>query len=243
MTTPIPALDASNIEHVLLIAIDLNNNSHIPTYLSTGSSVITYDGNSYGPVGGFLGISDIVNNIQNSVDELTISLSGIPAGYLSAVLDNSIKGGSLRILRGFIDSTTGLVQSIGGNPQIFPRFLGQINNYAIQEDVQPTGLNSSITYTISITAANIFGIFEKKYAGRRTNTQDYQVNWGERFFTSAITTDPSMDRVQALFNASFDFGKPYKAPSTGSSAPADSGGGGGGGGTGGDTTDYSYMNN
>jgi hypothetical protein len=223
MSISIPAVNTATIEHVMFVEIDLNDNGHVPTYFSTGSSIIVYNGNTYWPLGGFLGITDIVNNIQNSVDEITLSLSGIPSGYIGAVLGNNIKGGQLKILRAFIDSTTGLVKVTGGTPEVYTRFVGQINNFAVQEDFQPAALNSAITYTISIMAANIFGLFEKKYAGRRTNPTDYKINWGERFFTTAIATDPSMDHVQALFNASFDFGKPYRA--TTGNTPSESPGG------------------
>jgi GH18 family chitinase len=52
------------------------------------------------------------------------------------------------------------------------------------------------------------GVLENKISGRRTNQEDYQIVWPELANSSS---DPSMNRVEALFNSSFDFGKPYKA--------------------------------
>jgi hypothetical protein len=52
------------------------------------------------------------------------------------------------------------------------------------------------------------GVLENKVSGRRTNQEDYQIVWPE---LGNSATDPSMNRVEALFNSSFDFGKPYKA--------------------------------
>jgi hypothetical protein len=64
------------------------------------------------------------------------------------------------------------------------------------------------------------GVLENKVSGRRTNQQDYQIVWPE---LGNSATDPSMNRVDALFNQSFDFGKPY----TGKAASTVDGGGGG----------------
>jgi hypothetical protein len=66
------------------------------------------------------------------------------------------------------------------------------------------------------------GVLENKVSGRRTNKEDYQIVYDELGNSSS---DPSMNRVDTLFNSSFDFGKKY----TGSSPSTVNGGGGGGG--------------
>jgi hypothetical protein len=70
------------------------------------------------------------------------------------------------------------------------------------------------------------GVLENKVSGRRTNKQDFQIVYAE---LSNSSTDPSMNRVEALFNSSFDFGKDYVAKAASTS---NSGGGAGGGGRG-----------
>jgi len=91
--------------------------------------------------------------------------------------------------------------------------------------VAPFALTPEVTHTITIIASSVMGVLENKVSGRRTNRQDYQIVYAE---LNNSATDPSMDRVDALFNQSFDFGKPYvgKAASSvdGPGAGGDSGG-------------------
>jgi hypothetical protein len=71
------------------------------------------------------------------------------------------------------------------------------------------------------------GVLENKVSGRRTNKQDFQIVYAE---LANSATDPSMNRVEALFNSSFDFGKPYVAQaastSKGNSGSTEATGGG-----------------
>ena len=78
------------------------------------------------------------------------------------------------------------------------------------------------------------GVLENRYSGRRTNPEDFKVVYSE---LGNSGTDPSMDRVMTLYNAAFDFGRPYTAkvatqPSNNNnnnnSGSYDGGGGGGG---------------
>jgi hypothetical protein len=59
-------------------------------------------------------------------------------------------------------------------------------------------------------ASSIMGVLENKIAGRRTNKQDYQMYWAELNNVN-YATDPSMTRIDVLYNSSFDFGKKYVA--------------------------------
>lgn len=231
MTTSISAVGSQyrNVEHGVLIDLTLNA---ITYYISNCSVPITYNGNTYTALAGFLQLSDIQNNISNANDEIQLSLSAIPANYIAATLGSQIKGGVINIYRAFFDYNA--EQVLTG--EIYKRFTGVISNYSVQEDLQTTGNNLDITHTITIIASSIMGVLENKVSGRRTNSKDFKYVWTELGNSSS---DPSMDRVEALFNSSFDFGKPYvaRAASTvnGSNSNTDYGGGGGdGGGTGGD---------
>jgi hypothetical protein len=55
-------------------------------------------------------------------------------------------------------------------------------------------------------------VLEKKYSGRRTNERD------QKFW---YPTDTGMYRVKTLADTSFDFGKPYTAPTGGNSGSND----------------------
>jgi len=215
MTTIITAVDtARSIEHGVLIDLTLDGTTY---FISNCYKSITYNGNTYEALAGFLQISEIQNNISNANDEIQVSLSAIPPEYIAATLGQPIKGGEINIYRAFFDYTTQEV--ITG--EIYRRFTGIISNFSVQEDIDVVNAEPSVNHTITIIASSIMGVLENKISGRRTNRQDYQVVWPE---LGNSATDPSMDRVEVLFNSSFDFGKLYVAQ-----AASDVNGQGGGG--------------
>jgi hypothetical protein len=290
MTTIITAVDTErSIEHGVLIDLTLDGTIY---YISNCYKSITYNGNTYEALAGFLQISEIQSNISNANDEIQVSLSAIPANYIAATLGQPIKGGEVNIYRAFFDYRTQEV--ITG--EIYRRFTGIISNFSVQEDVDVVNAEPSVNHTITIIASSIMGVLENKISGRRTNKQDYQIYWSElpipfktitAISSNVLTsnthglsvgdqityydttqlgliqgatyyviapvaantfklsntlggtsltltngsglsldwyyTDPSMDRVEVLFNSSFDFGKPYVAQ-----AASTVGGGGGG---------------
>jgi hypothetical protein len=112
------------------------------------------------------------------------------------------------VRRGFFDTTT--LQPIPG--QTFERYRGIITNFAVDETTN--FLNGELTNQIAITCASLNSLLETQVRGQRTNSTDRK-----RFYP----TDLSMDRVKALQNTAFDFGKDL---TQGNGA----GGGGGGGG-------------
>lgn len=218
MTTTISAVDTErSIEHGVLIDLTLDGTTY---YISNCYKNITHNGNTYQALAGFLSISEIQSNISNANDEIQVALSAIPSNYIAAVLGEPIKGGEINIYRAFFDYKTQEV--ITG--QIYKRFAGIISNFAVQEDTETLRQDVDVTHTITIIASSIMGVLENKFTGRRTNRQDYQIEYAE---INNSDTDPSMDRVDALFNSSFDFGKPYVAPAAGSVRGAGGGGGGG----------------
>ena len=189
-------------------------------YISNCYKAVTHNSKTYQALAGFLTVSEIQNNISNANDEIQVSLSAIPPTYIAAVLGTQIKGGEINIYRAFFDYTT---QEVITN-QIYKRFAGIVSNYSVQEDIETLNQDIGVTHTITIIASSIMGVLENKVSGRRTNRQDYQIFYTELNNVN-YATDPSMDRVDALFNQSFDFGKPY----TGKAASTVDGGGGGSG--------------
>ena len=295
MTTTIDAVDTSrSIEHGVLIDLTLDATTY---YISNCWKSIIYNGNTYQALAGFLTVSEIQSNISNANDELQVSLSAIPANYIAATVGTQIKGGEINIYRAFFDYRTQEV--ITG--EIYKRFAGIISNFAVQEDINTLASIPEVNHTITITASSIMGVLENMVSGRRTNKDDYQIQWTElpivnriittiasnlltsanhglaigneivyndttqlgltngttyyiiapvatnTFTLSATPTgaslsltngaglsldyyaiDPSMNRVETLFNQSFDFGKKY----TGSAASTVNGSGSSGGGGG-----------
>lgn len=206
MTTTITQVTENNIEHGVLIDLTLDGLTY---YISNCYKTITHDGNDYLALAGFLNVSEIQSNISNANDEIQVSLSAIPPTYIAATLGEPIKGGEINIYRAFFDYTT--QEIITG--AVYKRFTGVISNFSVQEDLDVEGTSPEVTHTITIIASSIMGVLENKISGRRTNKKDFDIVYTE---IGNSGTDPSMDRVETLFNSSFDFGKPYvaKAAST-----------------------------
>lgn len=221
MSTVITAVDTERtIEHGVLIDLTLDD---VTYYVSNCYNEITYDSRTYKPLAGFLTVSDIQSNIASTNDDIQLSLSAVPDQYITDILGQPIKGGAVTIYRAFFNYAT--QQVITG--QVFKRFTGIITNFNFQEDLDPSSEQPTATHTITVIASSILGVLENKISGRRTNHSDYRVNWGERFFTANIINDASMDRVQDLYNANFDFGMPYKPQGSGVNNGSGAGGNGG----------------
>jgi len=210
MSTTITAVDSeTKIEHGTLIDVVINGTTY---YVSNTRYQVVYNGHTYTPLAAFLSVSEIQNNISNSNSDIQVSLSGIPTSAFNAVdlLNVQLKGGSINVYRAFFNVDTHA--AITSPVEVYPRFKGTIVNFSAQEDFSLTSSGGDINHTITIIASSIMGVLENRYAGRRTNKKDYQRYFNERFITSSITSDPSMSRVETLHNSSFDFGKPYVAP-------------------------------
>lgn len=207
MAQTITAVQNPHIEHGILLDLTLPDPDTGTAALHRISNCYTnvvYNSNTYTALGGFLQTSDVQGDLQSTNNDITIALSAIPADYIEAVMKQEIKGGSVKIYRVFFDTVT---QTVLPN-QVFLRFDGIINNFAVQEDINSTStFLPEVTYTISVTCSSILSILENRVSGRRTNRYSYQKYWSEQNITSAITTDPTMNRVVTLKAASFDFGK------------------------------------
>ena len=208
MPTNIPAVQNSQVEHGLLVDItvpDLTNNLQPVTFrISNCYTQVTYNNQVYSPLGGFMEISDLQGNLQTTANEISIGISAIPASYIETILGSQIKGGKIKIYRVFFDTLTQTVVADG----VHQRFNGYITNFAVQENLQTSNKLNTIVHTLTITASSIIGILQNRISGRRTNQKSYQEYYPEtKVITHEITGDLSMNRVEALKNAQFDFGK------------------------------------
>lgn len=203
MTTAIAAVDNEvRIQHGVLIDLTLDDTTY---YVSNCYKPIVYNSNTYEALAGFLNVGEVQTNLSTTNDEIQVSLSAIPSVYIEKTIGQPIKGGTINIYRAFFNYNTQEILT----GEIYGRFRGIITNYSVQEDVDASG-NPSVTHTIVIQCSSVIGVLENLFSGRRTNKQDYQINYApERYFTSAILSDPSMDKVAVLHNASFDFGRKY----------------------------------
>jgi len=225
MTQLMAAVDSYSIEHGLLLELSLQttDTTFETYYISNCYKDVVYQGRTYTALAGFLQVGELQQDISAGNNEINIGMSAIPPEYISAILGAQIKGGAVKILRVFFDEATQEVAVIGGVTQIFPRFNGYITNYAVTEEVSQNVNGGEVSHTITVTASSINGILENRVSGRRTNRKSYQYRYDDivigfvnglvlknRVFSTAVTTDESLNRIETLHNASFDFGKPVK---------------------------------
>jgi len=215
MSQIIPAVTVPHVEHGVLINLtipDAVTGVNVTYYISNCYTNVMHMSNLYRALGSFLEISDVGGDLQNTHNEISVSLSGIPSndGYfdvLQNVLKQQIKGSNIEIYRVFFDSATQQIKSVSGQQQVFLRFKGYITNYNISEDMQGGDITADVSHSITVTASSILGVLEHRKSGRRTSPQSYQTYYNEPKITTTVTSDPSMNRVAILRNASFDFGK------------------------------------
>jgi len=196
----IPEVDnvpyVSNAEFVKLI---VTPEIGIPvTYtFSTSFRTETIDGVVYQALGTLLNIGTQQRDLRVTSSDTTITLSGLDSDNIYIVLGTKIKGSPIEIYRGFYDDNYNLVNTVR-------RFNGIITSYTITEDLQQD--NNIDNFVISINCSAYKTILENRMAGRKTNSN----SWKE-----FNPTDISMDRVQAISEAYFDFGKPVSGSKAG----------------------------
>lgn len=162
-------------------------------YLSDYNTPVTFGGNTYTNIGNLMAVSGVTSELKASNSELSISLSGVPTGSISNILNNDIKGSTIEIYRGIFDPVTHVLMDLSPSTNPLLKFKGIVTNYALSDDVDTDALVA--TTNITLTCNSIVEVLSKKVNGRRTNPRDFP-------------TESSMSRVQALSNSNFQFGAP-----------------------------------
>jgi len=204
----LPLTTATQVTHAVLIKLSVNTSTYT---ISNAWGPLVWEGTTYLGLGHFLTLAEIQDELQPTTSQLQIGLSGIPKdigeqglglynSYIALILDQKIKGSRVEIYRAFFDPQTGNIDSSSTSL----RFSGYISNFTISDatDVE----SKTDAYTISVACSSILGILDRKITGRRTNGTDQK---------ALYPTDVSMDRVVAIANTAFDFGKPYSGSGTG----------------------------
>jgi hypothetical protein len=187
------------------MSIDLSSYRSIQTNLFVkmtvpGYEVLTFsdyhkdyviDGTTYQSLGELLSISNTTDDLRATPKDVTIVISGIPAGNITEILNNRIKGSEVVISRGFFDPDTGVLLPIAGNPA--GKFHGIVSNFDIADDLTMGSDTGSVEIALMITS--VVELLNNKTSGRRTNPSDFP-------------SDASMSRVSALAKSNFNFGAP-----------------------------------
>tara|TARA_R100001086_G_scaffold218452_1_gene135160 strand:- start:3779 stop:4345 length:567 start_codon:yes stop_codon:yes gene_type:complete len=174
-------LATQNIMPVYLITIgfptpiNITNHSHDLTSSVSGSSV------TYLAQGHLIKINNINETSTPSKNTLRIVLSGVDQTYVSIVLNTSVIGDTVRIYKGYLDSSNALI----ADP--FLIYYGTVDQVGVTD--------SSTTATVGLSVTSHWGAFEKR-SGRTTSD-----NSQRRFFS----TDKGME-FSAISVADIEWG-------------------------------------
>jgi hypothetical protein len=189
------------------MALDLSSYRSIQTNIFVkldipGYQVLTFSdyhkpytiaGTSYIGLGSLLGVTNTTNNLRAAPGEITISISGIPSTNITSIINNRIKGSSIKVYRGFFNPSTGELLNIAGNPA--GKFQGVVSNFDITDELN---IGSDIgTVSLTLACTSVVEMLNNKITGRRTNPIDF-----------VGASDKSMDRVPGLTESNFNFGAP-----------------------------------
>jgi len=186
----------NNAEFVKLTIVNPNSSTVVHTFSSSYKNE-TIAGTSYVALGGLLMVGTQQRDLRVSSADTTVTLSGLSSDNIYLVLGTQIKGSLIEIYRGFYDDNYNLVNSV-------KRYDGIITSYTITEDRE----NTTDNFIISVNCSAYKVVLENRIAGRKTNSQ----SWKE-----FDPTDISMDQVQALDGAYFNFGNPVNVDTTSNS--------------------------
>lgn len=208
MTTTMAALSSANIRHAEFIRLIVGTTSPTTYTFCNAAGPVTVSGITFSGLGSLLSLGDVQQDIKASSDDLMIALVGIDPANVSLILSADIKGSSVEVWRGFLDTNNQIITS--PTTQFFKRYTGIINNVSITEDWNDQ-LRSRVA-TCSISCCSMRKVLESRVAGMRTNQKSWQF---------VYSGDTSMNRVSLISNQFFDFGSP---PSGGSVSNGTNGG-------------------
>ena len=197
MSTTMNALSSANIRHAEFVRLQIGNPVTTTYSFCNAAAPITVSGITFSNLGMLLQLGDIPQDIKSTSDDITISLTGIDPTNVGLILSSNIKGSTVEIWRGFLDSNNQIITS--PSTQFFKRYTGIINSVGISEDFDDQARTRVATCTISCTSMR--KVLENRIAGLRTNQKSWQFYY---------PSDTSMNRVSAISNQYFDFGAPPK---------------------------------
>ena len=201
MPTYMSALSSNSIKVVEFVRLTLPSDTYT---FCNAAAPITVNGITFSGLGSLLAISEIQRDIKASSADLKVSLVGIDPENIAIILGSEIKGSTIEIWRGFLDSNNAIITD--PTQQFFKRYQGIVNNIAINEDFNDQ-LRQRIA-TCIVSSASMRIVLDSRIAGIKTN----QIAW-QRLYPN----DTSMNRVAVIASTYFDFGK---APIGGSQATA-----------------------
>jgi hypothetical protein len=183
------------------LTISVEGEDDIVHTFSTSYRHEIVDGVDYSPLGGLLGIGEQHRDLRVTSFDTAISLSGVDPNQFQSeniyiVLNEQIRGSQVEIYRGFYDDDYTLSNFV-------PRFKGIVTGYNVSEQRE----RDQDMFNITINCSSYKMVLENNVGGRRTNS----VTW--KYWYNG--QDTSMDNIEKLSGAYFDFGgKPSTTKTT-----------------------------
>jgi hypothetical protein len=193
-------------------------NTPITYCLSNSFKTETFSGSnfsgSYVALGGLVSISGHQRDLSATAFDTQITLVGIDQTKIKDILEvgwngdipktyhAGLKGSKIEIFRGFYDANYNLIDT----PQL--RYTGITTSYHINEERQ----QQVDTFTLTLQCSSYKTVLENRFSGRHTNGASWNPNVLPQYDGNGNPTnanyDSSMDRVQAIHNTTFNFGRP-----------------------------------
>lgn len=171
----------NTIATLVEVLVDPSN----PTYLTDFARNISHDSKTWLSAQGLLSVSAITENNSNGIEQVSLSLSGVPDTFVKLFLDFAYIDRSLKVHKVFLDADG----AVTGNSMLI--FDGRIDKPVIKHDFDGR------TASIGITASSHWANFERK-AGRFTNDAHQQSYFsGDDCFQYAIDYEKEITWGQA----------------------------------------------
>jgi hypothetical protein len=103
---------------------------------------ITYDSNTYSASSLLLGVSDISESSEVSVDSIAVSFSGADQTIISLVFNNEYMEKEAEIYKGFLNSSQQLI----ADP--FLLFKGRVESFNLDEDETSSTITLNYSFTL-----------------------------------------------------------------------------------------------
>lgn len=170
------ALGRKTLQAYEMVFLDVDEG----VYLTNAPIDIEYNGDVYTSVGGFMGFSEISEEQEFGISDVTVTLGGLPMHDLRDIDDNPVNLFNMFLEHEYIDRTIQIMRVFFDNDLpivdgVMMMFDGRCDQPTITED--PTG-----NTTISVKAVNQWVDFER-IGGRKTNhNQQLFFFPGDHFF-------------------------------------------------------------
>lgn len=190
-----PVQGTNNIRYADFVYVNTGTSEYRFSTAPTTLTIPEVSSAPFNAVGQLIKVGDATRDIKSTANETTITLVGIDTAMLGFVLGQNIKGSQIQMWHGFFNEQGELLKT-GGQGGLYQFFNGIINSFTISEEWYEDA--RMYVGLVTVSAASIQLILQNRTAGRYTNNNSW---------TFYNPSDTSMNRVAAVMNQSWYFGK------------------------------------